>query len=103
MGLPVWLALEDRSYLWAITFCTYMYYDHPSAVAHSAKDQVLALSKVEPSGLTVWFEREGHDALGQKFHSSARCCFLFDLILYVPVNNLSVMSDGSSWVEPVLS
>ena len=25
------------------------------------------------------------------------------LILYVPVNNFSVMSDGSSWVEPVLS
>ena len=28
---------------------------------------------------------------------------LFDLILYVPVNNFSVMSDKSSWVEPVLS
>ena len=28
---------------------------------------------------------------------------LFGLILYVPVNNFSVMSDGSSWVEPVLS
>ena len=28
---------------------------------------------------------------------------LFDLILYVPVNNFSVMSDRSSWVEPVLS
>ena len=28
---------------------------------------------------------------------------LFDLILDVPVNNLSVMLDGSSWVEPVLS
>ena len=26
---------------------------------------------------------------------------LFDLILYVPVNNFSV--NGSSWVEPVLS
>ena len=29
--------------------------------------------------------------------------FLFDLILYVPVNNFSVMSDGSSSVGPVLS
>ena len=29
-------------------------------------------------------------------------CSLFDLILYVPVNNFSVMWDGSSWVEPVL-
>ena len=28
---------------------------------------------------------------------------LFDFILYVPVNNLSVIPDGSSWVEPVLS
>ena len=28
---------------------------------------------------------------------------LFDLILYVWVNNFSVMSDRSSWVEPVLS
>ena len=28
---------------------------------------------------------------------------LFDLILYAPVNNFSVMSDGTSWVEPVLS
>ena len=27
---------------------------------------------------------------------------LFDLILYVPVNNFSVMSNRSSWVEPVL-
>ena len=30
--------------------------------------------------------------------------YLFDLILYVPVNNLSVCQDnGSIWVEPVLS
>ena len=29
--------------------------------------------------------------------------FLFDLILYIPVNNYSVMSGRSSWVEPVLS
>ena len=28
---------------------------------------------------------------------------LFDLILYVPVNNFSAMSGGSSWVKPVLS
>ena len=28
---------------------------------------------------------------------------LFDLILYVAFNNLSAMSDGSFWVEPVLS
>ena len=28
---------------------------------------------------------------------------LFDLILDVPVNNFSVMWDGFSWVEPVLS
>ena len=28
---------------------------------------------------------------------------LFDLILYIPVNNFSVMSDGSFWVEPVLN
>ena len=28
---------------------------------------------------------------------------LFDLNLYVPVNNFSVMSGLSSWVEPVLS
>ena len=28
---------------------------------------------------------------------------LFDLILYVPVKFFSVISDGSSWVEPVLS
>ena len=28
---------------------------------------------------------------------------LFDLIRYVLVNNFSVMSDGSCWVEPVLS
>ena len=28
---------------------------------------------------------------------------LFDLILYILVNNLSVMSGRSSWVEPVLS
>ena len=30
-------------------------------------------------------------------------CFLFDLILYIPVNNLSVMSGWSSRIEPVLS
>ena len=29
--------------------------------------------------------------------------YLFDLILLRPLNNLSVMRDGSSWVEPVLS
>ena len=28
---------------------------------------------------------------------------LFDLILFVPVNNFSVTSGWSSWVEPVLS
>ena len=28
---------------------------------------------------------------------------LFDFILYVPVNNLQLCPDGSSWVEPVLS
>ena len=28
---------------------------------------------------------------------------LFDLILYIQVNNFSVMLDGSSWVEPILS
>ena len=28
---------------------------------------------------------------------------LFDLILYIPVNNFSVMSGQPSWVEPVLS
>ena len=28
---------------------------------------------------------------------------LFDLILYIPVNNFSVMSGWSSWVETVLS
>ena len=38
------------------------------------------------------------------FHRSSKAFFcLFDLIPYVPVNNFSVMSDGSSWVEPVLS
>ena len=31
------------------------------------------------------------------------CVCLFGLILYVPVNKVPVMSDGSSWVEPVLS
>ena len=31
------------------------------------------------------------------------CFCLFDLILYVSINNLSVMSVRSSWVEPVLS
>ena len=45
--------------------------------------------------------------LGNMFWERVSCNhwkkFLFDLILYVPVNNLSVMSDGSSWVEPVLS
>ena len=36
---------------------------------------------------------------------SVVCLFvcLFDLILYTPVNNFSVMWDGSFWVEPVLS
>ena len=29
--------------------------------------------------------------------------FLFDLILYVPVNNFQLCLDGSSWVEPELS
>ena len=29
--------------------------------------------------------------------------FLFDLILYIPVNNFSFMSGRSSLVEPVLS
>ena len=29
--------------------------------------------------------------------------YLFGLIIYVPVNNFSVMPDGPSWVEPVLS
>ena len=29
--------------------------------------------------------------------------YLFELLLYIPVNMFSVMSDGSSWVEPVLS
>ena len=28
---------------------------------------------------------------------------LFDLILYVPVNNFQSCRDGSSWVEPALS
>ena len=28
---------------------------------------------------------------------------LFGLIVYLPVNNFSVMSDGSTWVETVLS
>ena len=28
---------------------------------------------------------------------------LFDLIIYVPVNNFQLCQDGSSWVEPVLS
>ena len=28
-------------------------------------------------------------------------CFLFDLILYVPINNFSVMSGQVFWVEPV--
>ena len=27
--------------------------------------------------------------------------FLFDLIIYVPVNNFQLCQDGSSWVEPV--
>ena len=30
-------------------------------------------------------------------------CQLFDLILYIPVNNFSVYQDGSYWVETVLS
>ena len=29
--------------------------------------------------------------------------FLFDLILYIPVNNFQLCQDGSSLVEPVLS
>ena len=28
---------------------------------------------------------------------------LFDLILYIPVNNLQICWDGSSWVEPIPS
>ena len=40
--------------------------------------------------------------LGVRIRSWCLVC-LFDLILYVPVNNLSITSGGSSWVEPVLS
>ena len=29
--------------------------------------------------------------------------FLFDLILYIPVNAFQLCRDGSFWVEPVLS
>ena len=36
-------------------------------------------------------------------HSSHVFVCLLDLILYVPVNNSSIMPDGTSWVEPVLS
>ena len=37
------------------------------------------------------------------FSAYPRVVSLFDFILYIPVNNFSFMSDGSSWVEPVLS
>ena len=30
-------------------------------------------------------------------------CFLFNLVLYIPVNNFQLCQNGSSWVEPVLS
>ena len=42
--------------------------------------------------------------LQAKEGKSCQFCFvLFDLILYVPVNNFSIIWDGSSWVEPELS
>ena len=42
------------------------------------------------------------DTLGIELTLIDKSLFI-DLILYVPVNNFSVMLEGSSWVEPVLS
>ena len=46
-------------------------------------------------------EREKQEKAGGGWIGYFVC--LFDLILICPLNNLSVMRDGSSWVEPVLS
>ena len=48
----------------------------------------------------VVYDAENHQAV-----FSVQVCFLFDLMLYFPVNNFFSQScpDGSSWVEPALS
>ena len=43
------------------------------------------------------------ESIPERFVFCFLILFLFDLILYFPANNLSVISDGSSWFELVLS
>ena len=51
---------------------------------------------------SIFYTREKSSAMMVILNTDISCEFrLFDLIPYVPVNNLS--GDGSSWVEPVLS